>query len=103
MEMRSPLENSIAISEKEIQEVFYKLKRFVTASAPVKTAKELEVIEKEIVQITDRLAGLSIGLQIQSASDYVKFGQAPLMFHAGRSPPLQHKESGRRFCFSAPL
>ena len=40
MEMRSILEDSIAISEKEIQEVFYKLKRFGTAAADLHRADE---------------------------------------------------------------
>ncbi len=31
----------------------------------------------------------------------VRFGISLLLFYAGRSPPLRHKESGRRFCFLA--
>ncbi len=41
--------------------------------------------------------------QLRGASDYVKFGQAPLILYAGRSPPLQHKENGRSFCFLTPI
>ncbi len=35
---------------------------------------------------------------------FVGFGKAPLLLfpYAGRSPPLRHKESGRRFCFLNP-
>ncbi len=69
MELNSSLTEDITIFDKEIQEVLHNLKRFVAASGTVKTAEELEIRENEIVTMTDHLAGLLIGLQIQSALD----------------------------------
>ena len=59
-----------------------------------------EILKKCLLFLKNQ-AFLSINLEVRP--DYVKFGQAPLMLYAGRSPPLEYKESGRRFCFSAPI
>lgn len=69
MELNSSLTEDTTIFDKEIQEVFSDLQQFVVASGTVKTAEELERMENEIVKMTDHLAGLLIGLQIQSALD----------------------------------
>ncbi|MCP4020405.1 MAG: hypothetical protein GY729_01065, partial [Desulfobacteraceae bacterium] len=74
MEPNSSLTENSTLFDKEIQEIFYNLQRFLTAAGTIKTAAELEKMENVIVKMTDRLASLLICQQIQSAldSDHIK-------------------------------
>ena len=61
----SRVQDHIDALQDQIQEVQAELEALRSTPRVVRTAEELEALEQEIVRLTDRLAGLLIGLQIQ--------------------------------------
>lgn len=61
----SSVQSHLDALQGQIQEVQAELEALSSETRKVNTAEELEALEREIVGLTDRLAGLLIGVQIQ--------------------------------------
>lgn len=61
----SSVQSHLDALHEQIQEVQADLEALGNAPRMMNTAEELETLEREIVRLTDRLAGLLIGVQIQ--------------------------------------
>jgi len=55
--------------DRRIEELFIKVERLRSENRGLRQAEDLEAFEKEVVEVTDDLAALLIGRQIQISPD----------------------------------
>ena len=65
----------IAVIEGQIDEVMEEIEQFIRAKITVKDARELEELERKIVELTDRLSCLMLGQKVQGSLDSVELKQ----------------------------
>lgn len=63
------VEGHISSIEKQIKDVLQEVEVLIERNASIKDASGLEAIEREIIEVTDRLAGLVVAQKIQQSID----------------------------------